>query len=236
MQINRFETKEEANAAAGESLNSLLAENQKYPVLLLLSGGSSLAALDYVNQKDLGENLTVTMLDERFSQETEANNFLQLQKLDFYSLALEKDVNFLGTLPRPGENMEDMRTRLEISLRNWQKNNPKGRIFAVFGMGSDGHTAGIFPYPENSEFFSQNFENDHFISGYSAEGKHKYAQRITATFSFFKHVDEAILLLCGAEKKPALQRLLAGKEQAHELPALGLYETKHFQIFTDIKA
>src|SRR3989344_1182404 len=235
MDINRFDTKEEASAAGGEALNRLLMDAKDMPVLLLLSGGSSFSILDYVNTKALGENLTITMLDERFSQDKEANNFLQMQKLDFYARAQGADVNFIGTLPRPNENLDDMRARLEIGIKDWQKNNPAGKIFAVFGMGADGHTAGIFPYPENSDFFSKNFENSHFISGYKAEGKHEHPERITGTFSLFKQVDEAILFVCGQDKKTALEKLLKGADQPHTLPAVGIYETKHFQIFTDIK-
>ena len=234
-EINRFDTKEEATAASGEALNNLLIENKAIPVLLLLSGGSSLAILDYVSANSLGENITVTMLDERFSQEAEVNNFAQLQKTDFYTRALGAEVNFLGSLPRPGENIEDMRARLEIGIKNWQQNQPKGKIFAVFGMGTDGHTAGIFPYPENFDFFSKNFENQHFVAGYSASSKHKHPERITATFSLFKNIDEAIVFICGQDKKPALDRFLKGAEQPHQLPALGIYETKNFRIFTDIK-
>ena len=128
-----------------------------------------------------------------------------------------------------------MRARLEISVRDWQKNNPAGKIFAVFGMGADGHTAGIFPYPEDAKFFSANFENNHFVSGYNAGAKNEHPERITGTFSLFKNVDEAILFICGQGKKEALEKLLKGALQPHELPAVGIYETKHFQIFTDIK-
>ncbi len=234
MNIHSYKTLPEATAAAGEHLNELLTDNKKSQILLLLSGGSSLAILDYMSSSGLGENLTITMLDERFSQEAEINNFLKLQKLDFYSGALAAGANFIGTLPRPGENVEDMRYRMETNLRSWQKDHPRGKIFAVFGMGPDGHTAGIFPFEEDAQFFSENFENQHYVAGYKAEGKHKYPERLTATFPFFKNIDEAILFACGQEKKEALNKLIKGAEQPHRLPALGIYETKNFSIFTDI--
>lgn len=257
MEINKFETKQEAAAAAGEALNSLLKQNQNLPVLLMISGGSALALLDYVNSSSLAENLTVTMLDERFtpleasaksatvadgnlpltglSQDATINNFSQLQRLDFYQLAQEQGVNFIGTMPRPGENMEDMRARWEIALKKWRADNPRGKIFATFGMGADGHIAGIFPYPEDAAFFENNFKNQHWLAGYKAAGKNEYPERITVTFTFLKNIDEAILFVCGEEKRPALEKLIKGDSRPHELPALGLYETKHFQIFSDIK-
>ncbi|MBI3231513.1 MAG: 6-phosphogluconolactonase [Candidatus Doudnabacteria bacterium] len=256
MEINRFHTRDETAAAAGEALNSLLMKNKNRPVLLLLSGGSALSILDYISASSLGENLTITMLDERFSpleakaqgaaasngnlplmelnQDPPVNNFSQLQRHDFYSLAQSAQVNFIGTLPRPGENIDDLRVRWEIALRKWREENPKGKIMATFGVGEDGHTAGIFPYPENPQFFENTFENRNWIVGYKAKGKHKYPDRVTTTLPFFKNIDEAIVFVCGEEKRHALQRLIQGKEQTHAVPALGLYETKLFQVFTDI--
>lgn len=235
MDLNHFDTQAEAEAAGGEALNRLLAENLNVPVLLLLSGGSALNILNYVNQKNLEETLTITMLDERFSQKPEANNFLQLQKLDFYSLALEKNVSFIGTLPRSGENADDLRARWEIALQKWREINPKGKMFATFGMGTDGHTAGIFPYPKDPQFFEATFENHHWLASYTAAGKHKYETRVTATLPFFKNIDEALMLVCGNQKRQAFEAFIKGKTQPHEIPALGIFQTKHYQIFTDIQ-
>lgn len=234
MNTNIFSSKEETVSATGEYLNNLLLKNKKLPVLLLLSGGSALSILDYINGSSMGENLTITMLDERFSQNPEINNFLKLQKTEFYSIAQEANANFIGTLPRSSENLDDMQTRLEISLKNWMSSNPNGKIFAVFGMGADGHTAGIFPFPEDPKFFSENFENSKWVAGYNAQGKTQHPERITTTFTFFKLIDEAILFVCGKEKKEKYKELLTGKNQPHTLPAVGIFETKNFQIFTDI--
>src|SRR4051812_39427929 len=99
--------KESAAAEAGEHLNQFLLENKKQPILLVLSGGSSFALLDYVGKNTLGENLHISMLDERFSQDPAINNFSQFQKTDFYTDALNADASFFGTLPRDGETKED---------------------------------------------------------------------------------------------------------------------------------
>ncbi len=129
-----------------------------------------------------------------------------------------------------------MSARWQISLTDWKKNHPQGKIFATFGMGADGHTAGVFPYPEDPQFFSENFENSRWVAAYSPAGKTPYPYRVTLTFSFFKMIDEAIMLVCGEEKRPAFERLIKGDEQAHNLPAIGIFETKHYQIFTDIQS
>jgi 6-phosphogluconolactonase/glucosamine-6-phosphate isomerase/deaminase len=231
--INQFETAPEAAAAAGERLNALLLENQDRPILLLLSGGSALEMLEYISASAFGEHLTISMLDERFSQEKAANNFASFQSLESYNLALEKNTNFIGTLPRPGELPEDLRARWEISLKTWRTNYPDGKIFATFGIGSDGHTAGIFPMPEDSENFERLFENNHWVTAYQASGSVKYPHRVTTTFSLFKLIDEALVYTCGSSKTLALKRFLEGTEQPHQLPALGIYQTKHFELYTD---
>src|SRR4051812_45524273 len=92
--FERYQNKAEAIAAAGEELNRLLASYKTVPVLLLLSGGSALFMLDYVSKNNTGEFLTISMLDERFSEDKEVNNFLQMQKMDFYSFALETETSF----------------------------------------------------------------------------------------------------------------------------------------------
>ena len=234
MLVNKFNSHQEAAAAAGETLNSLLISNKDTPVLLMLSGGSSFSVLEYAGDEGLTENLTISMLDKRFNQDPDVNNFLQLQKLEFYERALKKHVNFTGTLPRPGELMDDIKIRFELALKNWKNANPKGKIFATFGIGADGHTAGIFPYPDNPAFFNEAFENQHWVMAYFAKGKHKHEQRITTTFTFFKLIDEAIVFICGDDKKIAFEKFIKGNGQPHELPALGIHQTKHQQIFTDI--
>lgn len=234
MNIKHFAIREAAAAAAGEALNKLLAENRKRPILLLLSGGSALSILNYIEPSSLSENLTITMLDERFSSAPQVNNFLQLQKCNFYRLAQEANANFLNTLPRLKESIEDMRARLENSFKKWQKTNPRGKILATMGMGADGHIAGIFPYPDNLKFFKSTFENSHLYAAYSAVGKHQHEDRITATLTLFRNIDESIVFICGAEKKDKFHELISGQSQSHVLPAAGIFKTKHYQIFTDI--
>lgn len=222
-----------AEAAAGELLNSMLESKKNQPVLLLLAGGSALKVLDYIGQNSLAQNLTVCVSDDRFSQEPEINNFLQLQKTDFYALAQDADVSFFGTLPRPNEKMEETAKRWEYNLRKWKEENPNGWIIALLGMGPDGHTAGMFPYPEDEGRFKQLFESEDWIAAYDALGKHKYHERLTATATFLEQTNEIILFACGPEKKQKIDQLANRKGSLPELPALVIYSAKTATLITD---
>jgi 6-phosphogluconolactonase/glucosamine-6-phosphate isomerase/deaminase len=233
-QIFRQNDRDSAAAEAGENLNLFLTENRKLPVLLLLSAGSALNILEYVGESVLGANLTVSMLDERFSQDPATNNFAQLQKTDFYALAFEAEASFFGSLPRNGESKEDLGKRLEKNLKTWRSENPGGLIVATLGMGRDGHTAGILPYSESPDEFKRLFEGDAWVTAYNAGDKNKFADRVTATLTFFKQLDMGLALVCGPEKQEKFKELLSGREKTADLPALGWHEAKSIKIFTDI--
>lgn len=234
MKINRFSSKAEAAASAGEALTQLLTDYRKAPILILLSGGSALAMLDYIGSGSLGENLTISVLDERMSEDSAINNFAQLQKTDFYKTAFDAGCSFFGTLPRPGESPQALQKRWEHNLRAWHTENPSGKIFATLGMGQDGHTAGIFPFAEDAKKFKQLFQVDNWTAAYQALGKSRYSQRVTATLSFFALIDHAIAFVCGAEKQARLKQVLAKQGKINELPALGWREIKKVEVYTDI--
>lgn len=235
LEISRQVDKQSATAEAGEYLNTLLLENSKKQILLMLSGGSAFEILSYIGNHVLGENLTISVLDERFSTDPLVNNFSQLQKTDFYAEAMTAECSFFGTLPRKDETIEGLAARWESNLENWWTENPEGLIIAVLGMGSDGHTAGIFPYPENPQKFNELFDNGGWLTAYDAIGKHKYSQRVTINHEFLKLVDYGIVFACGAEKKNKIDAVLEKKGEVFETPALLWHEIKNVKIFTDIK-
>jgi 6-phosphogluconolactonase/glucosamine-6-phosphate isomerase/deaminase len=272
--IHHFPGQTEAAAAAGESLNQSLMMYKKQPVLLMLSAGSAFKVLDYVSPGSLGKNLTISVLDERFtpsekasntnwyidplevkknsknlrtqsgnkygsltgfSQNQQINNFLKLQQTQFYTDALKANCNFLGTVPKNGESKEELAKRWGDSLIKWRDEHPNGKIIATLGMGLDGHTAGIFPLPEDAEKFHQLFESEDWIAAYEVGNKHQYKERITTTLTFFKEINEGIVFVCGEDKREKFDAVISRQGKLNELPALGIYQIKTAQIFTDIK-
>lgn len=220
-------------AECGEYLNACLIENKKQPILLMLSGGSALTVLDYIGDHALGENITVSVLDERFSEDTNINNFAQLQKTEFYIAALNAEVSFFGTLPRPGEKIEELATRFEKNLKIWKDKNSNGLIIATLGMGPDGHTAGIFPFNDKTEF-DKLFNSGHWVVPYNADGKHQYPERVTTTLNFLRNIDFGFAYVCGPEKKQKLEEVKNKVGEIHNLPALIWHDIKNLKIFTNI--
>ena len=235
MEIFRQPDAKSAAAEAGEHLNAFLLANKKSPILLTLSGGSALSILEYVGPAALGENLAISVLDERFSIEPEVNNFLQLQKTDFYKDAFETEASFFGTLPRDGEGPEDLRQRWDKNLKNWREENPNGLIVATLGMGQDGHTAGIFPFPEDADKFQSMFCGGSWTAAYNAGNKSQYTERITTTVTFLKMVDFGFAFVVGKEKQEIFTRLTSGNVKTVGIPAAVWREIKNLKIFTDLK-
>ncbi len=223
-----------ALAEAGEALNALLKNHQKQPVLLLLSGGSAFGLLEYVGAAALGENLTISMLDERFSNDSAVNNFLQLQKLQFYVDAQEAGASFFGTAPRPGESSGQLARRWENNLQSWRRDNPDGLIFATLGMGADGHTAGIFPQTDSTAF-KRDFYGPNWIFSYNAGGQNPYPERITATITLLRQISQALAFVGGQIKHDNLAAAIKGEGQTRLLPALAWHEIPTVKLFTDIK-
>lgn len=234
-EIFRQHDKDSAAAEAGEHLNLALMENKNRPILLVLSAGSSFAVLDYVGKTALGENVSICLADERFSQDPEVNNFLQLQKTAFYEDALNAEANIFGTLPRIGETKEQLAERWENFLHTWADNNPKGLIIATLGMGTDGHMCGVLPYPESRDEFHKLFESQAWVRAYDAGDKNKYRERVTLTLTFLKKNYVAFSFICGTEKKSKLDEVIKKQGEVYMLPALFLHELKNLKIFTDIK-
>ena len=104
------------------------------------------------------------------------------------------------------------------------------------GMGPDGHTAGIMPFPEDENRFDVLFQNsEKWVVGYDAEEKNQYPLRVTTTIPFLRMVDYALLYCVGENKKEALKRVLADGGVYAETPARVIREMATTHIVTDIK-
>ena len=193
-------------------------ENQKN-VLWLVPGGSSIEVALLVAKalagKDLS-HLTMTLTDERYGEVGHADSNWQ-QILDGgFDLPGAKLIPILtgDTIVETVDTFGDIITaalkEADFSL-------------GFFGIGLDGHTAGILP---DSLAVSVSMPT----VGYDAGN----FQRITITPSIIATLDEAVVYAVGENKWPIIEQLKSDIDIVKQ-PAQALKEAKKLTIFSDYK-
>ncbi len=207
---------------------------QKDGFCLLFSGGSALSILtilcDVVDLKLFGKKCTVGVLDERYSSDPQINNFAQLTQTSCYKKIVSSGATIIDTRIINNESAAQLADRFYKSL-----SEIKVPIIATVGIGPDGHTSGIMPFPENPQKFAELFENkDKLIVEYDATGKNPFTHRVTTTLPLMRKIRYAVGIVTGEEKHSALQRIRAEAGSLAETPARILNEMENVDIFTNI--
>lgn len=217
------------------AVNAMLEREFSGPLLFLLSGGSGLALLDGIRAELLGPHITIMMSDERASVDQKINNFAQMAAKPFYRNATNRNCAFIDTRSREKETVEELGLRMHDALLAWRKANPQGRVVMTQGVGPDGHTCGVMPFPHDEKKFKELFEEEgKWAIGYDASRKSEFPFRATVTISFLKNsVDESIAYAVGSAKKEALKRTTVGDIEPWKTPADVMREMKKVMLFTD---
>lgn len=233
--IHREKDAVTAAQSAAQALSDAISGYEDRPVLFLLSGGSPLEILKYLFFDPFDARVTVGVSDERFSTDPTINNFSQIIKTPWYQAITAKGVKSIDTRPLEGESVEDMGRRFDGMLKSWKKENSTGKIIITQGIGLDGHTAGMMPYPEDERAFGFLFDDaDVWTVGYDAKEKNKYPLRVTTTMPFLRMVDMSVLYVCGQDKKEPLARALAADGSLAATPSRIIHQMKHCLLFTDL--
>ena len=236
MNIYKARNKEGAMRGAIKELNVCLKLVQKNPVLLMVSGGSALELLDGIEMRNVGKHITITTLDERVSEDPAVNNFSQIVETEFYKKAERKGIDYIDTRVHRNMSLRRFAKKFERGLRAWRKKHPKGKIMCTQGIGEDGHTAGILPYPKNPKRFQRLFEKQNqWVVGYNAtKGKSEYVKRVTVTLPFLrKEVDWSVAYATGSRKRKAVRLVGAKRGSLAKTPARILREMKNITLFVD---
>ncbi len=237
MELLIYPEPERVKSEAINAVNGMLEREFGGPLLFLLSGGSGLALLDGVRAELLGPHMTIMMSDERLSTDPAINNFAQMMAKPFYRNATERGCAFIDTRVREQEAVEALGVRMHDALIAWRRANPQGRVVMTQGMGPDGHTCGVMPFPHDENKFKELFEKDgSWAVGYDASGKSEHPLRATVTISLLKNgVDESIAYAIGSAKRAALKRVSAGDIEHWKTPAAVMREMRNVTLFTDQK-
>lgn len=209
---------EKAAQATAKLLTDHLLNGER--VLWLLSGGSSLNIAIEASKKILGinlSNLSVSLTDERYGPIGHANeNWQQLidgglwiLQANIYRPIIGKDIK---------ETEEEFNTWLENALKSCDYK------LAIFGMGPDGHTAGIKPLSPatRSGNLVASFKGDDF-------------ERVTISFNAIKQLDEAVIQISGSDKIPELHKLIYEDIALEKQPAQILKTIPKSTIYSNIK-
>lgn len=193
-----------------------LRKNQS--VLWLVPGGSaSVIALDVLRQLEKYDTsqLYITLTDERYGLPGHPNeNWTQLMRAGFRPIEA-RTYRVLN-----GADIKE--TTLEYA--KWLEAHIEAADYKIglFGIGADGHTAGIKPHTiaatdttSTSYFQGEDFE------------------RITITPSVVAQLDEVVAYTQGKAKFPTLSRLLHELAPVEDQPAQALKLAGKLTVFTD---
>jgi 6-phosphogluconolactonase/glucosamine-6-phosphate isomerase/deaminase len=215
---------------AGMALIALLIKYQNKPILLLLSGGSSLSLIDEVDTNFIGKNVTLGIVDERCTKNEADRNFTKLAATDFFKSAIANGASVLSPNILPCSEAGNVATDWSSQLRNWFLTNPDGICIATLGIGPDGHIAGMFPGEWPVDFFG----SDLVVSYSVPKEVNPFTNRLTITNTFLlEKVDHAIVYVVGQEKAPILKIIEEKSDSLEKIPAQILYQMKSTVLFTD---
>ncbi len=192
-------------------------------VLLFLTGGSSISVgvkigeiLKEQADENLMENLTITLTDERYGPIDHFNsNYFQLTEKGFalsgakiIPILIDDDRNI--TTEKFNKILNEELTRAEYKI-------------GLFGIGVDGHTAGMLP--ESGAINSEDLAFSYDTSTFS---------RITITPKAIEKLDEAVIWAQGNDKWNVLQDLAKNEIDIIKQPAQILKKVPLLTIFSDM--
>lgn len=203
--------------------------------LLLLSGGSVAKDLASPLVRDIGilprdQKLHVALVDERFFVEPGHKDSNMDLLRDIGVLDVMDDYRFdISMVPFDRYNTRENATIEYGKILKDLFEKCSGRIVGLFGIGPDGHTAGIKPQKDMATY--QNiFENDTYVVSFQGED----FERVTMTPRAILEVARPYIYAVGDNKKDALLQLLHGKaEDIYKYPAIIFQQHPQVFLYTD---
>lgn len=217
----RFIIETNKTVLAGELAGKLRAELQNHKrVIWLVPGGSNISLSAAVIKQIPAEEsrkLVIMQTDERFGLiDHPDSNWLQLRQAGFDT----KQATAFPVLTNDSFSLEETAVRYAVNIK--QEFETADYIFGQFGIGADGHIAGVLPGSEAAS-------SRKLVSGYEAPN----FRRITLTFTALKQLSAGYAVVFGAEKQQALENLAHKSLTLREQPAQILKRLPEAAVYND---
>lgn len=220
--------------------NKLLAALQKNKsVLLLLSGGSSIAMyakfFDFLDNSLDCSNLTISLVDERLVKSNDISSnegqLLASKVIEEFEL---RGAEFVSWQARDMQN--GGKVAQEISKKYEKLLVEASFKIALLGLGPDGHTAGWLPTLTRDKFFKL-YGKDELVTYYEVDNldaDNEHRKRLTSTIKTIRQMNELIFFASGENKREALERLLSDSGEVNQTPARAILDSAaKITILTD---
>ena len=190
-------------------------------VAWFVSGGSNipveLATIEKLNNTQNPEKLHIVLVDERFGPVGHANSNWQSMNLEDHNSA----GHILHPMLMDGDTIESATERYDSTVAKLLAEG--AYTIGQFGLGADGHTAGLLPGNPVTK-------SDSLYANYQG----KDFERITATPKLIAQLDECILYAIGDDKAQAFADMqLPGDASA--VPSRILQGARKLTILSDLK-
>ena len=204
--FNEFNSKAELDNSLADTVAKLLqqAVEQKGKAFLAVSGGSTPKGFfTELSQKKLDwKHITVTLVDERWLEESHQDSNTNLVKSHLLVNAAS-DATFFSIARE--QSLTDELVQL---INDEAESNILPFDVAILGMGTDGHTASIFPCSEQvSEALNENYDK----ALLAVEPTTAPYQRISFSFNALKQSKHLFLHITSENKLDVMEKALLAK-------------------------
>lgn len=211
--------------------------------LLLLSGGSVVNVYSEMSEmfpKEVNlSGLVVGLIDERnVEADSPESNENKIFKSGLITTLKEQGANFIGILLNHIDEKNKREDFIEVRSNQYKCLFLESEsVLGIFGVGSDGHTAGILPMNDGSKFHEL-FQAENYLVSYAVDpedSSNKHVDRITLSVTAIEKIDNVVLYAKGDTKlKPLYQFVENDPIKTNLFPVKSLRNIQgNIEIITD---